>query len=417
MDNPSRDPNGTQDGKRREGSKEAVKRVKQITERERMVLQQRAAVFRPEVHGQFQRIFGEGPPLPYTLRPATKQLFHRLIENTILGYTIENNRMLNDPEAEAIGQLQAEAINHSSMADKLSMVLSAGLVYRRRAVYNSAFFSNVVWPPISPHGRSPRHPVTLLWHGIRFLGYHTLISITIAPVFVQVAFARSSAATVRDIRLSSPLKSPSRTTMALIIESTKNPQNQWQEGSGGFRNDQYSGQADPRAAMASGYSNRQTTEQGSRSQGEAPYDWPAASEQPSTYDTGESNKRSWGSNADAVVDDGSPIAPPYQGQEQQNNNNNTASTSWDKIRRQAGGQPTGDPAPRSSDQGWGNDQPASGSGQGSTSWGGSQDYSSSSSSSNNRGSSQRQAQNEFDALLEKERGGDEAQGASSWRRR
>ncbi|KAG5925956.1 hypothetical protein E4U42_003785 [Claviceps africana] len=355
--------------------------------------------YQPQIHEQIQRLFPEyDAPFYARLRGFGRTQTLALAESTVLGLAVGTDRNLSDTETQALTEHFLSSI-HNMLAWKWIMTGLAGyMTYRGRKTMRFPFFK-----PVAGDGRfdpfSGGPQVRIMWHTARFAGYYGAFWLIGDPVFQSLNFFRQGYALDRDPRLA-----------PLLREGRKKAADQafgagTQDALGEQQQQDYSQSGD----------DHQSTSQAVRAQTQQT--WASYRRQPEASQQAASN--GW----DAVddVDDASPIAASARTQPE--SPRTYGGSAWDRVRQQT--QSPQGPVGVQNRRTWeqrpqsnmnGGDARASDD-EASPQYRGDKDsYSFSTTSDVEEAAARRQAQKEFDDLVERERGGAD-QERSSWGRR
>lgn len=355
--------------------------------------------YQPQIHDQIQRIFSEyEAPFYARMRGFGRTQTLALAESTVLGLAAGTDRRLSDTETQALTEHFLSSI-HNMLAWKWIMTGLAGyMTYRGRQTMRFPFFR----PVATGGGRF--NPVTggpqvrIMWHTARFASYYAATWLLGEPVFQGVNFFRQSYSINRDPRLA-PLLRDGRGQAGEALGEAQDSSSQHYDDSWEPETQQqdYSSQSDENRPSVSEAVQAQTQQAWNS------YRQSEASQQPAS--------KGW--DVADVMDDASPVVPSAQSQNE--GSRIYGGSAWDRIRQQTYSTPS---QGRSRDQktreraqgnagGWSSTDEAS------PQYRGVEDNSFSTTTDGEEATARRQAQSEFDGLLERERkGADQERG--SW---
>ncbi|KAG5941799.1 hypothetical protein E4U53_007343 [Claviceps sorghi] len=355
--------------------------------------------YQPQIHEQIQRLFSEyDAPFYARLRGFGRTQTLALAEATVLGLAAGTDRNLSDTETQALTEHFLSSV-HNMLAWKWIMTGLAGyLTYRGRQTMRFPFFKPVVaGGRFDPATGGPQ--VRIMWHTARFAAYYGAFWLIGEPIFQGFNFLRQSYALDRDPRLAPLLRDGrKKADQAFGAVAQGALAEQQQHG--------YSSQSGE---------NHQSTSQAVRAQTQQA--WASYRRQPEASQ--EPAPKGWDVVDD--VDDASPVAPSARTQSE--SPRTYGGSAWDRVRQRtqsqqgpdgAQNQRTWEERAQSNVNGggaWGSDDEAS------PQYRGDKDsYSFSTTSDVEEAAARKQAQREFDELVERERGGAD-QERGSWRRR
>ncbi|KAG6005086.1 hypothetical protein E4U21_000413 [Claviceps maximensis] len=376
--------------------------------------------YQPQIHEQIQRLFAEyEAPFYARLRGFGRTQTLAVAETTVLGLAAGTDRNLSDTETQALTEHFLSSV-HNVLAWKWFMTGLAGyLTYRGRQTMRFPFFKPIVGGSgrFDPITGGPQ--VRIMWHTARFAAYYSAFWLIGDPIFQGVNFLRQSYSLNRDPRLGPLLREGRKMadqTLGGASQDTFGQQQQQQQQYGDAWQP-----TDAQQEQQQNYSsgeNYQSTSQAVRAQTQEK--WASYRRQPEPSQ--QSVSKSWDLTDD--VDDASPIAPSARSQSE--STRTYGGSAWDRVRQQthsntqrqdgAQNQKTWEQRAQSNTAGgaagsWATEDEAS------PQYRGDKDtYSFSTTTDREEAVARRQAQKEFDELVERERGGAD-QERGSWGRR
>ncbi|KFA77158.1 hypothetical protein S40288_08374 [Stachybotrys chartarum IBT 40288] len=355
--------------------------------------------FRPIIREYIQKNFRDHPS-PAAMRLRSQKLDKALGmgEHMALDLSILARRPLAESEVVALTQFQLEHANGLALHAYFIAAAAAFSAFRGRRTGRFPLWQpNWKGVPLNPSTLSLPQRIGL-W-GARFAAY------TVAYTFALTPFHALSDAS----KLSSLLKDPRMSKLREELNA-KNPQNRGVQNSVQSRSSD-DGYADASSAGYHSSPNTTSSYSGPPQTSTQEYSQPSAAQWPARAQDHDSDL------PDALssdIDDASPVAggTQYGGR-------NSNYTSWDQIRRQARGQPSGQRQPPAQDQSWGSSNTSS---QWGSEAGNRSEYHdpresfSYSEPDQEKATVKEQAQKDFDELLERERR-DTTQEKSTWSRK
>ncbi|KAG6015691.1 hypothetical protein E4U43_004965 [Claviceps pusilla] len=371
--------------------------------------------YQPQIHEQIQRLFSEyDAPFYARLRGFGRTQTLALAEATVLGLAAGTDRNLSDTETQALTEHFLSSV-HNMLAWKWIMTGLAGyLTYRGRQTMRFPFFKPVVaGGRFDPATGGPQ--VRIMWHTARFAAYYGAFWLIGEPIFQGFNFLRQSYSLDRDPRLGPLLrdgrKMADQALGGAAQDALGQQQQQQQQYNDAWKSTEYQEEQQQQHQSSE---NHQSTSQAVRAQTQQA--WASYRRQPEPSQ--QSAPKAWDLTDD--VDDASPIAPSARSATE--STRSYSGSAWDRIRQQthsptqshdgAQSQKTWEQRAQTNTNGaWVTDDDASPQYRGDKNT-----YSFSTTSDREDAAARRQAQKEFDELVERERGGAD-QERSSWGRR
>lgn len=375
--------------------------------------------YQPQIHEQIQRLFKEyDAPFYARIRGFGRAQTLALAESTVLGLAAGTDRRLSDTETQALTEHFLSSV-HNMLAWKWAMTGLAGyMAYRGRHTMRFPFFKPVITGGrLDPATGGPQ--VRIMWHTARFAAYYGAFWLIGEPIFQGVNFMRQSYSMDQDPRLASLLRDGRKQAGEVLGsgQDSNNPYAQaWksesqQSDSQTYESSSSSSSSSPSASTSNGYNYDQSYQQTSQpSQSQTSWRSPPNRSEPTSVSS--SRRDGWDVTDD--IDDASPIAPAAQAQS--SNPQNYSGSAWDRVRQQSQYNPQHNrpqgrktwEAPQDTQAGWGSADDASPQYRG--------DSYAYSAEETEKATAKSQAQKDFDAMLERERSGDD-DNRRSWGRR
>ncbi|KAG8667325.1 hypothetical protein FPOAC2_12491 [Fusarium poae] len=360
--------------------------------------------YEPRVKEQVTRSFHEYSPPFYASIIGYRRDWNLLVATSrVSGFAATLGRDLEDEEAKAIAEYTLDNIHTNASLKWLSVALAGYMTYRGRRTWQFPFYKPKLGGRFNPNeatsiftnkkirGAYPR----FTWHTLRFTAYVAVTMLMVEPAFRAVNFIRTETAMTHDPRLKQFTKDASQR----VEQVMSNPSISKTAFTG--RDAHRGGEEDP---WASNDANNASSESRYQSYQSAPaQSWDKVHSSTSTQQNQQPLNDDWSVLDD---DDASPVAASVRKQPV----SAPSGSAWDRIRQQSQGTPRQQQQSDYQSRAWAarsqtESQPQSQSGWGNQDAGGSADSFSFSKSDEERAIAKEQAQNEFDRLLERERGG------------
>ncbi|KAI0446309.1 hypothetical protein F4803DRAFT_37566 [Xylaria telfairii] len=366
-----------------------------------------------------------------------------LVMRNVIDHSKGARRPLTGIEATAIGEHTAASLRKFAWEHPVAFGCTAAATFAGRRTFRFPLYQPKKLDPLYfPMKRMPLlrgGAATAAWHMARFCAYFPVVWIPTLIVFASMATSSFGAHATRDSRLA-PLLQEIRQNNKHLIEQqsrrragisnpagTKSSQDTQQMGDGAYQDDQTSQEHRSTNYTTKSNTNFERPSSATESPQTAYPSWPRnASTQPAPYraqentSPGPSSRREDDDSGLFEDDDASPIAPSARTRQVPSN---SSGSSWDRIRQQAkSGSPNWEMGDSSGqERGWAQmRQDKTQNPKDTNPKTDSYSYSDADEEKERRNYEKEQAQKEFDALVEAERGGGGSSGSSGssrgWRR-
>jgi hypothetical protein len=374
--------------------------------------------YEPRVKEQVTRSFHEYSPPLYASIIGYRRDWNLLVATSrVSGFAATLGRDLEDEEAKAIAEYTLDNIHTNASLKWLTVALAGYMTYRGRRTWQFPFYKPKLGGRFNPNeatsiftNKKIRGPYPrFTWHSLRFTAYVGVTMFMVEPAFRAVNFIRTETAMTHDPRLKQFTKDANQR----VEQVMSNPSISKTAFTG--KDAHRGGEEDP---WASNDANNASSESRYQSYESAPsQSWDKVHSSNATQQNQHPSNDDWSVLDD---DDASPVAASVRKQPV----SAPSGSAWDRIRQQSQGAPRQQRQQQqqadSQSRAWAarsqtESQPQSQSGWGNQDAGSSADSFSFSKSDEERAVAKEQAQNEFDRLLERERGGVDQK--SSWGRK
>ncbi|EKJ69071.1 hypothetical protein FPSE_10740 [Fusarium pseudograminearum CS3096] len=363
----------------------------------------------PRVKEQVTRSFHDYSPPLYASIIGYRRDWNLLVATSrVSGFAATLGRDLEDEEVKTIAEYTLDNIHTNASLKWFSIALAGYMTYRGRRTWQFPFYKPKLGGRFNPNeatsiftnkkikGPYPR----FTWHTLRFTAYVGVTMLMVEPAFRAVNFIRSETAMSHDPRLKQFTKDANQR----IEQVMSNPSISKTAFTG--KDPHRGGEEDPWASDDSNNASSESKYQSYQSYQSAPMQsWDKAHASSTTQQNQQPHNDDWSVIDDD--DDASPVAATSRRQPV----SAPSGSAWDRVRQQSSqGGPRQQQQSDHQSRSWAarsqtESQPQSQSGWGSQDAGSSADSFSFSKSDEERAVAKEQAQNEFDRLLERERGG------------